>query len=123
MGTTINDPKGPEYIPLANGQTVPEWFLTTETTTWYFIQTDQEIVNIQSNIVLPSWLRAYNESWGNTYVEYLTASLSAIPEIDQGQQAIIFKGFSALFIGFWLVFSFSYMIVFLFRLLSFKWTK
>ena len=115
--TRVNDPKWPEYIPLAEGQLVPEVI------TGYYIQTDHEIVNIQSNIVLPSWLRAYNESWGNTYVEYMTWRFTPIPEVSREQQSLIYNGFSSLFIWFWLFMSFGFMIVFLFRVMSFKWTK
>lgn len=115
--TRVNDPKWPEYIPLAEGQLLPEVI------TGYYIQTDQEIVNIQSNIVLPSWLRAYNESWGNTYVEYMTWRLTPIPEVSRDQQALIYKSFWSLFVWFGLFMSFGFMVVFLFRLLSFKWTK
>lgn len=115
--TRVNDPKWPEYIPLSEGQLVPEVI------TGYYIQTDHEIVNIQSNIILPSGLRAYNQSWGNTYVEYMTWRLTAIPEVSRDQQALIYKSFWSLFVWFGLFMSFGFMIVFLFRVMSFKWTK
>lgn len=91
----------------------------------YILITDNEVVDVHSNIMLPSWLRAYN-SGENTYIEYIETwenLLTPIPDLDENQMINIRSGFTSLFVGFWLVLLFSSFIFFLFRLLSGRWLK
>lgn len=91
----------------------------------YILITDNEVVDVHSNIMLPSWLRAYN-SGENTYIEYIETwenLLTPIPDLDENQMLNIRSWFSSLFVGFWLLFLFSSFIFFLFRLLSGRWLK
>lgn len=104
----------------------PHWLIPFEeiqAANQFFLQSQNEIVTIQSNIVLPEGLRAYNESWGNTYIEYLTASLAPVPEVSQEQQELIYKGFWSMFTWMSVVLLFSFFVMFLFSLLKFRWTK
>lgn len=76
----------------------PEELSTLESTgQTYLIITDDEVVDLKSNLLLPSGLRAYN-SGENTYVEYKDVSLSSIPVLTQEQMKIVHKGFGSLLI-------------------------
>lgn len=116
-----------ESQELSNQETVffpsAEELSTLESTgQTYLIITDDEVVDLKSNLLLPSGLRAYN-SGENTYVEYKDVSLSSIPVLTQEQMQIVHKGFGSLLIWFWLLFLFWTMIIFLFRLLSWRWAQ
>ena len=91
-----------ESQELSNQETVffpsAEELSTLESTgQTYLIITDDEVVDLKSNLLLPSGLRAYN-SGENTYVEYKDVSLSSIPVLTQEQMQIVHKGFGSLLI-------------------------
>ena len=88
----------------------------------YLIITDDEVVDLKSNLLLPSGLRAYN-SGETTYVEYVNSELSWTPELTTGQMEIIHWWFSSLLIWWAVLFLFCVLAVFLFRLLGWKWHK
>lgn len=54
----------------------------------FILITDDEIVDLKSNLLLPSGLRAYNTG-DTTYVEYKEVQLTPIPELTTGQMEII----------------------------------
>lgn len=54
----------------------------------FILITDDEVVDLKSNLLLPSGLRAYNTG-DTTYVEYKEVQLTPTPELTTGQMEII----------------------------------
>lgn len=71
----------------------------------YMLITNKETVDIKSNVILPSWLKAYN-SWDNTYITYLSGELSPIPVVTDEQIQILNSAKNNLFISFAAIFGF-----------------
>ena len=94
-------------------QAQPEPVITSDQdTTWkiYSIQTDNEIVEIKSDILLPSGLKVYNVE-NKTHVEYLTASLSPAPEFTEADLQTLQEGNANLFTNFVVVFLFWVFVI------------
>lgn len=105
-------------------QAQPEPVITSDQdTTWktYSIQTDNEIVEIKSDILLPSGLKVYNVE-NKTHVEYLTASLSPAPEFTEADLQTLQEGNANLFTNFVVVFLFWVFVIFLTNMISW-WNK
>lgn len=105
-------------------QAQPEPVITSDQdTTWktYSIQTDNEIVEIKSDILLPSWLKVYNVE-DQTHVEYLTASLSPAPEFTAVDLQTLQEGNANLFTNLSVIFLFWVFVVFLVNMISW-WNK
>ena len=92
-------------------------------TTWktYSIQTDNEIVEIKSDILLPSGLKVYNVE-DKTHVEYMTASLSPAPEFTEADLQTLQEGNANLFTNLVVVFLFWMFVIFLTNMISW-WNK
>lgn len=56
----------------------------------FIVITDNEVVDLKSNLLLPSGLRAYNTG-DTTYVEYTNAILTPSPELSEEQMVIVHK--------------------------------
>lgn len=56
----------------------------------FIVITDNEVVDLKSNLLLPSGLRAYNTG-DTTYVEYTNATLTLSPDLSENQMVIIHK--------------------------------
>ena len=79
----------------------------------FLLITDNEVVDIHSNIMLPSWLRAYNTG-DNTYIEYLSSGeLAPVPVVSESQIQILNDAKNNLFIDFAAIFGFFIFIKFL----------